>query len=339
LFVAVAACFAVVLSLLARLVRAQAETRLPGEPWSLAILTGLRYVRHCVPLRDALLRCLLFVAPASALWALLPLVARDGLGLGANGYGLLFGCLGIGGVVGASILPLWQRRASIDGVINSGNLVFALVTAAAALMHQTAALGALLFVGGFAWMTGNSTLVAVVQTSSAGWVRARVASVYLLVMMGSMAFGSAVWGVVADHLGTATALALAGLATALGALVRRSRPLALGTDAEFASAESAMAVQLDSSLADVAKPIAVQIAYRVTAERAPEFRQTLAQVGVSRRRNGARSWRMERHDGCGFVERYEVASGLEYRRHVERTTRGQRRAEDGRDRSAARATS
>ena len=54
------------------------------------------------------------------LWALLPLVASSRLGLGAGGYGLLLGALGIGAVAGASVLskvppPVTERSYCSHG--------------------------------------------------------------------------------------------------------------------------------------------------------------------------------------------------------------------------------
>jgi hypothetical protein len=63
---------------------------------------GLR--NDAMGVRRLLLRALLVVVPAMALWALLPLVAAERLGLAADGYGALFGALGVGAIVGALIL-------------------------------------------------------------------------------------------------------------------------------------------------------------------------------------------------------------------------------------------
>src|SRR6185369_9774470 len=56
-----------------------------------ALRAGGRYVRHDPVTRRILLRLGLFVAPATAIWALLPLVASRRLGMGAGGYGILLG--------------------------------------------------------------------------------------------------------------------------------------------------------------------------------------------------------------------------------------------------------
>ena len=60
-----------------------------------ALRSGARYVRHSPAMRRILIQSLLFVPAASALWALLPVVASQQLGLSADGYGLLLGALGV----------------------------------------------------------------------------------------------------------------------------------------------------------------------------------------------------------------------------------------------------
>ena len=73
------------------------ELALPGVPETLfsGVLSGLRYARHSRPMRSLIIRNLNFCVCASCLWALLPVIARDQLGLGAGGYGLLSASFGI----------------------------------------------------------------------------------------------------------------------------------------------------------------------------------------------------------------------------------------------------
>src|SRR5690349_19862899 len=74
---------------------------IPGIPETLlsAIQSGVRYVRHAPSLRALLLRNMSFSFCASALWALLPVIARNEFAMGAGGYGLLFGVFGVGAVM------------------------------------------------------------------------------------------------------------------------------------------------------------------------------------------------------------------------------------------------
>jgi MFS family permease len=80
---------------------AELPERLPG-----AVRTGLRYVRN----EPALVRASLFMVGGSAIMALLPLVARQQLGLGSGGYGMLLGCFGAGAVGGATLLPRFRQK-------------------------------------------------------------------------------------------------------------------------------------------------------------------------------------------------------------------------------------
>ena len=69
------------------------------------IREGIRYASQTAALRAVLVRTGVLVLFASALWALLPLVARYELELNCFGYGTLFGFLGVGSVIGAIFLP------------------------------------------------------------------------------------------------------------------------------------------------------------------------------------------------------------------------------------------
>jgi MFS family permease len=64
----------------------------PGVPERLlsGIQSGLRYARHSAAMRSLIIRNLNFSVCASAFWALLPVIARDQLGLGAGGFGVAF---------------------------------------------------------------------------------------------------------------------------------------------------------------------------------------------------------------------------------------------------------
>lgn len=116
------------------------------------ILSGLRYVYHSRHLRIEMLRTGVLVSSASGLWALLPLVARDQLGLGASGYGLLLGSLGLGAVLGALTLVRVRNRYGLDVVITGGSAVFAIATLATGYVKQIGLVYLALIAGGAAWI-------------------------------------------------------------------------------------------------------------------------------------------------------------------------------------------
>ena len=69
-----------------------------------ALRSGGRYIWHEPVVRRIMLRAILFVIPSMALYALLPLIASQHLGLEADGFGALFGAFGVGAIVGALVL-------------------------------------------------------------------------------------------------------------------------------------------------------------------------------------------------------------------------------------------
>ncbi len=90
--------------------RPHPPTRLPPERLWGGTLAGLRYAWHAETILAQLVRTAAYSAAGSALWALLPVIGQQRLGLGAAGFGGLMACLGAGAVAaGLTIGPLRQR--------------------------------------------------------------------------------------------------------------------------------------------------------------------------------------------------------------------------------------
>ena len=124
--------FVGVIIVLYRWKREDVESISPTERIVGATKAGLRYVRHDPALQAVLIRTGVYVSCASALWAMMPLVARKQLGLGAGYYGVLLGGLGAGAILAAFILPSLRRRFSVNSLVIAGTIVFAGTTAALA---------------------------------------------------------------------------------------------------------------------------------------------------------------------------------------------------------------
>ena len=73
-------------------------------------LGGLGFMGRSQEGRRILLQSAVFALPASALWALLPLVASQSWGLRAIGYGTVLGTVGVGAVCGAFVMPRISTR-------------------------------------------------------------------------------------------------------------------------------------------------------------------------------------------------------------------------------------
>ena len=141
-----------------------------------AVGAGARFVRSAPAFQRVLLRAVLFMPFAGALWALLPVLARDTLGLGSGGYGLLLGSVGGGAIAGAFVLPRLRERLGINRLVGGSALVFAAATAVAGTVHVVGVVVVALVVGGLAWIGVLSSLNASAQVLLPDWARARAGS-------------------------------------------------------------------------------------------------------------------------------------------------------------------
>lgn len=189
-----------------------------------SLRTGFRYARSTPIVHCVLVRTGAFSLAASALLALLPLIARNSCEYGATGYGLLLGSFGLGALTGAGLLPRMRNRFSVDGVVAAAIVLFAFMTFAAGRVHIFHWLTVVLFLSGAAWIAILACLNVAAQTMSPPSLRARTLSMYLLVLQGGMALGSAAWGALATKYGVQTTMLCSAVALLLGLVtVRRYR--------------------------------------------------------------------------------------------------------------------
>ncbi len=302
-----------------------------AEPFVPALRAGGRFVRHSPVVRRILLRCVMFVVPANVLWALLAVVADQRLGLGAGGYGVMLGALGLGAIGGAFVLPRARARLSTDTTVAAAMVLYGLALVVLVLT-PVAWVGVLaLLPAGVAWIGVLSTLNANLQTFLPRWVRARGLAIYQLVLFGSMAGAAVVWGLVAEHLGLLPAYVGAAGLLVLGGAATRLVPLrdVTGLDRDPALFWPDPEVAVDTE--EHPGSIMVVLIYTVGEERKDEFLAMMPQVRRLRRRTGATSWHLyldaARPDH--YVEMYTVASWEEHLlQHTGRLTGADRQIDE-----------
>ena len=267
---------------------AKEPNRLP-ERFNGALRAGARYVQHSPAVRRIVLRCLIFVVPGAALWALLPLVATRLLRLGAGGYGLLLAALGVGAIIGAALLPRIGKQFTANQLVLIAGIVFAAATVVTVTVRTAIIVVLILVPAGLAWLSVLATLNGALQTFLPVWVRARGLSIYQMAFAGGQAVGSIVWGVVAQLSGLTPALLVAAVLLAVGALSVIVVPLheTAGLNREPTVYWPQPHLEFDAELEG--GPILVTRSFQVSADRIEQFLQAWQGVRRSRLRTGATS--------------------------------------------------
>ena len=295
-----------------------------------ALRAGVRYVRHDAMVRRILLRAVLFIAPATILWALIPLVATERLGVDAGAYGALFGALGLGAILAALTVGRLRGVMATGTLLILAGLLYAAVLAILVLVPVfVVALGALILAGA-AWTAVISTLNAELQFVLPSWVRARGLSVYLVTFTGSQAIASILWGQLAAWTGVVAAFLIASVLLALtsvsGVLLRMPDV----RDADPRSMPFWGDVNVPIEIQPTHGPIVVSVEYRVPAADDAAFLATTADLRRSRLRNGASRWELYRvaETPGVFVESFMVDTWEEHQaQHRDRLTAADQRIE------------
>ncbi|GAA4708291.1 MFS transporter [Phytohabitans rumicis] len=301
------------------------DTRSVAEPerFTAALRAGGRYVRHSRAVRRLLRRVVLFILPGSALWALLPLVARHLLGTGSHGYGVLLGALGIGAIGGGLALTWVRGKVSASQFLATAGSLFAGVLLVVAAVRDLAIVAAALVPAGAAWVIVLANLNAEMQLFLPGWVRARGLAVYQVVFAGGQALGALAWGLLAEAAGLVNAFIAAAALMLLDAMWMAVRPLPdlRGVDRERATVWPELRMAFDPD--PHAGPVLVTAVYTVRPEQEEAFVKAMRKVRGSRQQTGAMRWGLFRvgEEPQRFVEVYQLASWDEHQRqHGERMT-------------------
>lgn len=138
---------------------------------------------------------------------LMPVVAREMLGTGASGYGLLLSSVGVGGLMGALGL------AAVGGRLRRGRLLllsafaFPVLLLAFAFVRSVSVAYPLLFVVGFTMILNNALSNGLLQLAVPDAMRGRLMAAYSLVVVGlSQVVGSLSAGAVARLVGVEWAI-------------------------------------------------------------------------------------------------------------------------------------
>ncbi|MDP4075749.1 MFS transporter [Acidovorax sp. A1169] len=285
-----------------------------------AMRVGLQFVRQSPRMRAVLWRISIFFLHATALLAMLPLLAKGLEGGGAGTFTLLLASMGAGAIVAAMFLPRLRQAMPRDVLVLRGTLLQAAATGVMAVAPNVYVAVPAMLVGGMAWITTANSLSVSAQLALPNWVRARGMSIYQMAIMGSTALGAAVWGQVATLTSVHTSLALAAV-TGTIAMVVVQRLVADRSIEEDLSPSQAFKAPVAPTPPERGH-VVVTIEYFIDPARATDFRALMQESRRSRLRQGALSWQLQHDiaDPARYMEQIEDESWTEHLRRFDRVT-------------------
>ena len=181
---------------------------------------GLRHLAKPGPVRDLLALVTMGAVLGGPFLTIMPVIARDQLGLGAGGYGTLLATVGVGGLLGALLVagPI-SHMANKGRVLMTAGLAFPTLLLGFAYTTTLAMAYVLLFATGLAMITFNALSNGVLQLLVEEKYRGRLMAFYSLVFVGlSQALGSFAMGALARAVTAPHAIAISAVLLMLASL-------------------------------------------------------------------------------------------------------------------------
>lgn len=296
----------------------------PAESLVGAMRAGLRFVHFSEQIRPVLVRALAFVMCGSALWALLPVLGRQQLGLDAARYGLLLGAVGTGAVLASNFLPAWRKRLNVDRLVVVASLTLAALFALLATIRSYPLTLVAMGLIGMVWIALMPTFNVAAIQALPPWVRARGLAVYHVVFMGGTAAGAVLWGTVATAAGVTAALLVAAVGLAASVLLSPVFPMRRIEQVDLTPAGHWPTLEgITDAIETDAGPLLITVEYRIDPAREEEFLRLVHATRPARQRDGGYGWGIYRdaEDQSRYIESFLVESWSEHQRQHTRVTR------------------
>ena len=194
-------------------------------PWE-GVRQALHYMRDTPKVRGLMVMVTVYAILGVPVLALMPVVAKEMFGLGAEGYGLLMSCLGVGGLAGALGLAGIGYRFSRAKLLLTASMIWPLLLIAFSFTHTPWVAYVLLFWIGCTMILNGAIANGLLQGMVPDALRGRIMAAYGLVVVGlSQVVGAFVGGVVAHAVGVSASILGGGvLMLAYGAWAFFRRP-------------------------------------------------------------------------------------------------------------------
>ena len=331
-----ALCAAVMLPLVIFLVlwRGRADLRLSTRGASAAesllgaVSSGVRYFSNTPGLRAIAARTALFVTPAAALGALLPLFAARFLHISALGYGLIVALSGVGAMAAAVVLPRLHGHFRLDAIVAAATLGNAIAIAALVVWPTRWAIAPVLLVTGACWVWAVVSFIIAARQVTPEWVQTRSLSLFYVVLQTPFVIGGLGSGVIDTFLPLRDTLLIAAIAFVPGILLIPRFRLPVG-DRSSLQLVASPSLTIGEHIGPDDGPVLILIEYRLSGEDVDDFLAAMADLRIVRRRLGGTRWGVFQDVTAHgkFVETFLVPSWQGYLLQRAHYTKGDRDVE------------
>lgn len=323
----------IVLSKLPRKSHVNKESSLPPENIIRAIRAQIRYVRYSQAAHVLIVRAGLFTLCSSALLSLLPLLAKNELGLDSTGFGLLLGSFATGAIIGGIvILPKLRPKVSVESLITGSIGLLAIVIFTTGYIRDFAILCIVLGLGGVAYITILSKFYTLGMKSAPKWIGARVLAVYLLILNGGLAVGSVIWGIIANTFGIPITLSVASLVLGATIIASKRYSITLLDDLDFTPVSDhwSLPPDLPVDLSQNDSQVLITIDYKIDPKLSEEFEQSVRELGRILKSEGMAYWELfqDTADIGHYIEIRIADTWTDHMRQHERVTKNVKVMED-----------
>ena len=287
-----------------------------------AMRVGVQFVRQSHRMRAVLTRVSIFFLHSTALLALLPLLARGLKGGDAGTFTLLLAAMGAGAIVAVLFLPRLRQALGRDALVLRGAILQAAATAVMAVAPNAWVAVPAMFFGGMAWITTANSLSVSAQLALPDWVRARGMATYQMAIMGSSAFGAALWGQIATVTSLQFSLGLAAVSGVLLMLLALRFVNDRQEEDDVSPARAGWAAGPPAETPEEEGRVVITIEYQIDPGRATAFREVMDETRRVRLSQGAIEWALL-HDiaePTRYVEQIVDESWTEHLRRFGRAT-------------------
>lgn len=182
-----------------------------AKPMLAEIREGLHFARGHALIRDLLLMTAVASIFALQYSTLMPALAKDVLGVGPEGLGILMAAAGLGALSAALAVAGIGHRFRQGTIVTVGSILAPVGLVALSMSHSYPVSIVCLVLVGFGMMMFLAVSNSIVQTASPDALRGRMLSVRTLVFMGLAPIGSLQIGVAAQYLGVQPSLRIGGM--------------------------------------------------------------------------------------------------------------------------------